>query len=86
MIQEIKEIIYIPDHVEVKCVGTLPLIKADRTKVHQLFQNFLSNAVVNIEKKKGLVEVSSTETPTHWQFSVKDNGGGHSQGIPPKNL
>ncbi len=76
IIQSISEIIFIPEHVKIKIVGTLPTILADKTKIHQLFQNFLSNAVVNIDKKVGVVEIASTETPTHWQFSIKDNGVG----------
>lgn len=76
VIQEIREIIYIPDHVNIEAKKNLPIIKADKTKIHQLFQNFLSNAVVNIDKKKGLVEIDYEEHPTHWEFSVKDNGVG----------
>jgi len=76
IIQSIEEIIFIPDNVKIKVTNKLPVILADKTKIHQLFQNFLSNAVVNIEKEKGLVEIGCDETPTHWQFSVKDNGVG----------
>ena len=76
VIQEIKEIIYIPENVAIKTKKKLPLIKADKTKIHQLFQNFLSNAVVNIDKKKGLVEVDCKEHSKYWEFSIKDNGVG----------
>ena len=76
VIQEITEIIYIPEHVTVKAANKLPIIQADKVKIHQLFQNFLSNAVVNIDKKVGLVEIASKETTTHWLFSIKDNGVG----------
>ena len=76
VIKEISEIIYIPEHVTIKVANKLPIIQADKVKIHQLFQNFLSNAVVNIDKKVGLVEVASEETKTHWQFSIKDNGVG----------
>ncbi|UOY08119.1 PAS domain S-box protein [Muricauda sp. SCSIO 64092] len=76
VVREIGEIIYIPDHVSIKVANTLPVIQADKVKIHQLFQNFLSNAVVNIEKKVGIVEIASKETTTHWEFSIKDNGVG----------
>nr|WP_299340709.1 PAS domain-containing sensor histidine kinase [Allomuricauda sp.] len=76
VIHEIKEIIYIPEHVNIKVVRKLPTINADKTMVHQLFQNFLSNAVVNIEKSKGLVEIDFKDRNTHWEFCVKDNGVG----------
>ncbi|UII81029.1 PAS domain-containing sensor histidine kinase [Flagellimonas sp. CMM7] len=76
VIHEIKEIIYIPENVIIKTKKKLPLIKADKTKIHQLFQNFLSNAVVNIDKPDGLVEIDYKERSAHWEFSVKDNGVG----------
>lgn len=76
VIKEISEIIFIPDHVRIKTVGTLPTIQADKVKIHQLFQNFLSNAVVNIDKEEGIVEVECEEHAKHWQFSIKDNGVG----------
>ncbi|MEN1784607.1 MAG: PAS domain S-box protein [Bacteroidota bacterium] len=76
VVKEIKEIIYIPDHVNVICANKLPTIQADKVKIHQLFQNFLSNAVVNIEKEAGVVAVASEDVGTHWQFSIKDNGVG----------
>jgi len=76
VIQEITDIIFIPEHVQVKTVNKLPTIYADRTKIHQLIQNFLSNAVVHIEREKGLVEVGCEDRDTHWEFSVKDNGVG----------
>ncbi|WP_165748545.1 PAS domain-containing sensor histidine kinase [Cellulophaga sp. Z1A5H] len=76
VIKEITDIIYTPDHVKIVVTNKLPTIFADRTKIHQLIQNFLSNAVVHIERENGLVEIGCIETKTHWQFSIKDNGVG----------
>ncbi|MUH37485.1 PAS domain-containing sensor histidine kinase [Zobellia amurskyensis] len=76
VVEKIKESIFIPDHVALVVPEVLPTIVADRTKMHQLFQNILSNAVVHIEKEIGLVEVLFIENTTHWQFSIKDNGVG----------
>ena len=81
VIEIIKETIYIPDHVELSVPKKLPNIIADKTKMHQLFQNILSNAVVHIEKEKGLVEVLFLENVDHWQFTIADNG----VGIPEKH-
>ncbi len=76
VVNEIREIIFIPDHVHILIMNPLPIIRADQTKIHQLFQNLIGNAVVHIDAKEGLVEISSKETPTHWEFSIKDNGVG----------
>ncbi|WP_350292958.1 PAS domain S-box protein [uncultured Croceitalea sp.] len=76
IVEEIKESIYIPKNVEVIIPKSLPTIKADGTKMYQLFQNIIGNAVVHIDKKNGLVEVIFKETEDFWQFSIKDNGVG----------
>ena len=81
IIENIKETIYIPDHVKLSVPKPLPILMADRTKMHQLFQNILSNAVVHIEKEEGLVEVFCKEEPGQWRFTIADNG----VGIPEKH-
>ena len=76
VVQNIREIIFIPEHVNVVIMNPLPIINADKTKIHQLFQNLISNAVINIEEEEGIVTISSKETPTHWEFGIQDNGIG----------
>ena len=72
----IKETIYIPDHVSVKVPKTLPTIICDRTKMQQLFQNIIGNAVVHIEREVGLVQVLFKEHKDLFQFTIEDNGVG----------
>jgi len=76
VVAEVAETIYIPDHVELSIPEKLPVLQADRIKLRQLFQNIIGNAVVHIEKEKGLVEVLCKETTTHYSFNIKDNGVG----------
>lgn len=76
VIDDIKSIIFIPDHVQVLVTKTLPTLKADKTKIHQLFQNLISNAVMHIEQEKGLVKIGVEEQKNFWKFSIKDNGIG----------
>ena len=80
VIQEIKNTIYIPDHVALKIPKALPTIVADFTKMRQLFQNIMSNAVAHIEREKGLVEVLCEEDEKYLKFTIADNG----VGIPEK--
>ncbi|MFT6369642.1 MAG: PAS domain S-box-containing protein [Maribacter sp.] len=76
VISKIRDTIFIPEHVQLVVPKRLPTILADAIKMQQLFQNVISNAVMHIEKEKGLVEVLSSELDSHWSFTIKDNGVG----------
>lgn len=76
VVKAVGDSIYIPDHVKLTIPKSLPTIFADNTKIHQLFQNIIGNAVVHIEREEGLVQVLFKETASHWCFSIKDNGVG----------
>jgi PAS domain S-box-containing protein len=76
IVQNIINIIHIPSHIEVSIKKTLPIIKADRFRIQQLFQNLISNAVNYIDKTTGIVTVDCNETKENYIFSVADNGPG----------
>ncbi|MBT8281332.1 MAG: PAS domain S-box protein [Muriicola sp.] len=73
---DIREIIFIPEHVSVIIMDPLPTLQADATKMHQLFQNLISNAVINIDKTEGIVTIGVEEKKDHWEFYIRDNGVG----------
>jgi len=54
----------------------LPIIKGDKTKLQQLFQNLICNAIKFNDKEKGIIEINVKEIDSHYEFSVKDNGMG----------
>ena len=76
LVENIIAMIYIPDHIQVTIKNKLPVIDADTTRIQQLFQNIISNAVNYIDKEKGIVEVDVEENAHEYIFSVKDNGIG----------
>ncbi|MCM4156448.1 PAS domain S-box protein [Gramella sp. AN32] len=76
IIDHIIDSIHIPKHIEIKIISKLPTIKGDSTRLQQLFQNILSNAVNYIDKEKGLIEIDHLENESHYVFSIKDNGIG----------
>ena len=69
-------ILYIPEHIEIKLVNTLPVVKGDKTKLQQVFQNLVSNAIKFSDKDKGIIEIDFLSKKDHYQFSIKDNGIG----------
>jgi len=54
----------------------LPTVTADRTKLGEVFQNLISNAVKYIDKPKGEIRVGCEPYGDCWKFSVSDNGPG----------
>lgn len=76
VINNIVNIIHIPDNIAVTILSKLPTIIADKYRIQQLFQNLIGNAVTYIDKPNGLVEVDFIEENNHFIFSVKDNGPG----------
>jgi PAS domain S-box-containing protein len=73
---DLKKILFIPENISVNVLKILPIIKGDKTKFQQLFQNFLSNAIKFCDKEIGIVEVDYKEDTTFYQFSISDNGIG----------
>lgn len=70
------QILYIPEHIKVNVVNPLPSVKGDKTKLQQLFQNLMSNAVKFIDKPEGKIEIDVKNERGFYQFSVSDNGIG----------
>jgi PAS domain S-box-containing protein len=76
LVNDLISILYIPDHIDVKVLSKLPVIKGDKTKLQQVFQNLISNAVKFTHADKGLIEIDVVSKPNHYEFSIRDNGIG----------
>ncbi len=76
LISDIKNIILIPDNTKVYSKQELPVIHGDKTRIQQLFQNLIGNAVMYMDKEKGIIEIDYTDQKTHHLFIIKDNGPG----------
>jgi PAS domain S-box-containing protein len=76
VLSDLEQILFIPDHINLKTKKPLPTLQGDKTKLQQLFQNLIGNAIKFCDKEKGLIEVDFEDTETHYQFYVKDNGIG----------
>lgn len=76
VIENITGMILIPDNIKIVINNTLPILKADRFRMQQLFQNLIANAITSNDKEKGLIEIQSQEFDDHYLFIVKDNGIG----------
>ncbi|TQI71320.1 phospho-acceptor domain-containing protein [Gramella sp. Hel_I_59] len=80
MVQEIVDLLVIPDGIEVEISEKLPVIKADKFRIQQLFENIIHNAVKSIEHE-GKIEINVADAGELWKFEIKDSG----KGIPERH-
>ncbi|NLP59184.1 PAS domain-containing sensor histidine kinase [Lutibacter sp. B1] len=76
VIEDIKNIVHVPNHISLKVLNNLPVIKGDKIRIQQLFQNLISNSIRYIDKENGLIEIDVVDQKSFFKFSVKDNGIG----------
>lgn len=63
--------------------GELPEISAGKTLIRRVFQNLMTNSVkYSKDGMPPIISIAFTDTPTHWEFSVADNG----IGIKPNHI
>jgi PAS domain S-box-containing protein len=65
-----------PENVSIKITNELPTIQFEPTRITQVFQNLLGNAVKYMDKPEGQVTIGCAEEDGCWKFSVSDNGPG----------
>ncbi len=69
-----------PTCVRIVIERELPTIVGDTTRIFQVFQNLVGNAVKFLDKPKGTVIIGWTDEDGYWRFSIADDG----PGIAPK--
>jgi two-component system sensor kinase FixL len=69
----------LPAHIRITIMDNLPTVTAEPTRLEQVFQNLLENAVKNMDKAEGLISVTYADDGDVWHFSVCDNGPGIDQ-------
>jgi len=65
-----------PSHIKILIDGRLPTVFCEPTRMSQLFQNLMSNAIKYMDKEQGLVRIGCIEKDDCWQFLISDNGPG----------
>lgn len=76
LIQDVLNIIEVPDHVVITVRNKLPKIVGNDFRFKQLFQNLIQNAIKYNDKEKVIVEIGCLENENEIIFDVKDNGIG----------
>jgi signal transduction histidine kinase len=65
-----------PEHIRIIVEPDLPVVESDPTRITQLFQNLIGNAIKFMDKAQGVVQVACSDTGDEWEFRITDNGPG----------
>ena len=76
VVREAIEALSPPAHIRVTVEGKLPVVTADQTRMEQVFQNLIGNAIKFMDKPEGLITVGCEDLGDRWRFRVTDNGPG----------
>ncbi|MCK4752517.1 MAG: PAS domain-containing protein [Planctomycetes bacterium] len=76
LIPEVIDTIAPSEDIEITIENQLPEITFGRTRITQVFQNLISNAVKYMDKPQGQIKINCVEEEGFWKFSVADNGPG----------
>jgi len=76
LIADILNIIFIPETIAFRISDKLPVVKGDKFRLQQLFQNLIDNAIKYNDKPEGVIEIGAFDEKGFHGFYIKDNGKG----------
>lgn len=76
LIYDVIDLIAPPENITITIENELPVIECEKTRIVQVFQNLLSNAVRYMDKPASITKIACVEENGFWKFSVADNGPG----------
>jgi signal transduction histidine kinase len=81
LISNIIDLISPPDSISFNVADNLPKINCEKIKLHEVFQNLISNAIKYMDKAEGKIVIGFQDKDDEFEFWVKDNG----MGIKPEH-
>lgn len=79
LVREVIDLLAPPDNIKVTVDASLPTVKTEPTRIQQVFQNLISNAIKYMNKPEGKIHVGCSSEGAYWKFSISDNGPGIEQ-------
>lgn len=76
LVSEVVDFLGPPDDIRISVEDRLPTVVGEPTRLAQVFQNLVGNAVKFMDKPRGKVRIGCVDRGTVWEFSVADNGPG----------
>ena len=65
-----------PPGIVLHVASGLPTVLCERTRLTQVFENLISNAIKYMGKPSGEINNGFRDADTHWEFCVRDTGPG----------
>lgn len=65
-----------PETFTIEIENKLPSIVAEKTRIRQIFENLISNAIKFNDKPEGIIRIGCSSDDGMWMFRVSDNGPG----------
>ncbi len=79
VVKDVIELICPLDNIKIEIANELPVIFCDKTRIEQVYQNLISNAIKFLDKPQGKITIASIEDNDYWKLTVADNGPGIEQ-------
>ena len=76
LVRSIIDSLAVRENISIVVENELPVLECEETRITQVFQNLMSNAVKYMDKPEGQIRISCIEENGHWKFGVADNGPG----------
>ena len=76
LLKDVVDILAPPEDMQIMIQKDLPTVRYDKTRMMQVFQNLIGNAVKYMDKPKGIIKVICADEGSYWQFTIRDNGPG----------
>ena len=76
LLDDILDTIQIPENISIGINHKLPIIKGNKYRLQQLFQNLIENAIKFNDKPNGYIKIGYKDKKNFWKFYIKDNGKG----------
>jgi len=76
LLREVIDTVAPPENITVSIEKRLPTVICERTRIAQVFQNLIGNAVKYMDKPKGKISIVCDSKNGFWMFGVRDNGPG----------
>lgn len=76
LITSIIDLLSVPNHVRIEYPDSMPVLFDEKIKLHEVFQNLISNAIKYNDKEKSEVKISFIDKGNHYEFAITDNGIG----------